>query len=91
MLWLVVYDIADTKRLRKIATICEKYGVRLQKSQFQVESESGMMNDFITELSKVIKKREDSIIAYPVCADCRRGCIAVGPNQLFDPEECIIL
>ena len=37
---LISYDIADTegegaKRLRKVAQVCEKYGVRVQLSVFE--------------------------------------------------------
>ena len=32
--WLVCYDISDPKRLRKVATACEDYGLRKQYSVF---------------------------------------------------------
>jgi len=38
MIWLVTYDIASPKRLSKIANYCEKFGIRLQKSAFQIET-----------------------------------------------------
>ena len=34
--FLVCYDIADPKRLRKVASICEDFGYRRQKSVFMV-------------------------------------------------------
>ena len=32
--WLVCYDVHDPKRLRKVATACEDFGVRYQYSVF---------------------------------------------------------
>ena len=32
--FLVCYDIADAKRLRKVAKLLEKEAIRIQKSQF---------------------------------------------------------
>lgn len=91
MLWLAVYDIAQPKRLKKVATVCEKYGIRLQKSQFQINVEPERLKLLVGDLKRIMKKKEDSIIIYPICLDCRRFAIAVGPNQILDPDECIIL
>ncbi|HTI68628.1 MAG TPA: CRISPR-associated endonuclease Cas2, partial [Candidatus Limnocylindria bacterium] len=35
MLRLVAYDIADPKRLHRVAMICENFGVRVQYSLFE--------------------------------------------------------
>ena len=38
MFILLSYDIADSpERLRKVAKICENYGVRVQKSVFELD------------------------------------------------------
>lgn len=35
MLHLIAYDIAEPKRVRRIAEICEDYGTRVQYSLFE--------------------------------------------------------
>jgi CRISPR-associated protein Cas2 len=34
---LILYDIADAKRLRRVARVCEDFGVRLQDSVFECD------------------------------------------------------
>jgi len=33
--WLILYDIRNEKRLRRIAKLMERYGERVQKSVFE--------------------------------------------------------
>lgn len=39
MFRLVCYDVASPKRLKKVAKVCESYGIRIQKSCFQADVE----------------------------------------------------
>ena len=41
MLTLLAYDIADPKRLSRVAKVCEDYGVRVQYSVFECHLENG--------------------------------------------------
>ena len=41
-IYLIVYDIRDPVRLRKLAKIAEDYGLRMQKSVFQAELPDGI-------------------------------------------------
>lgn len=67
MLYLIAYDITNAKRLRKVARICEDFGVRLERSVF--ECYLGM-----SDFSKMWKKLEevvadscgDQVVAYPI-------------------------
>ena len=36
-MFIVAYDISDKKRLRKVAQICERFLIRVQKSVFEGE------------------------------------------------------
>lgn len=36
-LYLIIYDITDNKRRRKVSKILEKYGIRIQFSAFECE------------------------------------------------------
>lgn len=92
MFKLVCYDICSPKRLKKVAKVCERYGVRLQKSCFQADVESNeRYSMFIKEIKACMDTRNDSLIIYSVCSDCERMVIAEGSNMILDPDRCVFL
>jgi len=71
MEYLVTYDIDTTstdgeQRLRKVAKICEGYGIRAQKSVFEVVINDVQLVRFEHELRQVIHAGKDSIRMYRV-------------------------
>ena len=71
MEYLVTYDIDTTttdgeQRLRKVAKICEAYGIRAQKSVFEVVINDVQLVRFEHELRQAIHARKDSIRMYRV-------------------------
>ncbi len=68
---LVTYDIDTTtadgeRRLRKVAKICEGYGVRVQKSVFEVVISDAQVIGLEHELHRAIDPGTDSIRIYRV-------------------------
>jgi CRISPR-associated protein Cas2 len=71
MEYLVTYDIDTTttdgeQRLRRVAKICEGYGIRAQKSVFEVVINDVQLVRFEHELRQAIHARKDSIRMYRV-------------------------
>lgn len=64
MLHLVAYDIANPRRLRKVAKICEDYGLRMEHSVFECDLEEADMAVFWLRLSAAIDENEDRVIDY---------------------------
>lgn len=93
MLRLVCYDInvKKPKRLREIAKICEKHGIRLQKSCFQVDATEEQITHFLKDLQSVMNKKKDSIVVYTLCNDCVRLVRLYGPEKLINPDEVVFL
>lgn len=60
--YLVCYDIADAKRLRHTARICESYGSRIQFSVFEASLDAMMLAALKAELEKVIHHDFDQIL-----------------------------
>ncbi len=85
MLYLVAYDIADPKRLRKVAKICELYGVRIEKSVFECDLPPDQFRTFWRELGGVLETADDALIAYRICRSCIRDVESTG--QIFRPEK----
>lgn len=93
MLRLVCYDInvKKPKRLREIAKVCEKYGIRLQKSCFQVDADDENFEQLLADLQAILNKRLDSIVAYSLCDECIRLARLHGPEKFINPDEVIFL
>ncbi len=65
MLLLIVYDITEPKRLRKVARLLEKYGIRVQNSTFELEREN--YNEILEKLKKLIDEEEgDKIFIFKI-------------------------
>ena len=66
---LVIYDITDDRRLRKIARVLRNYGQRVQKSAFECVLSEENAARLLTELRKY-GKAGDSIRGYRISAVC---------------------
>ena len=65
MFLLLSYDITGSAaRLQKVAHICEKYGVRVQNSVFELDLNISDLTKLKLELNKVIDLTVDSIRIY---------------------------
>lgn len=84
---LVIYDITDNKRRGKFVRFLEKYGVRVQKSAFEMIIDSSKYNKLISEIPGCIEP-EDNIRIYriPVAGEV----LAFGSENI-EKEEVIII
>ncbi len=62
--WMVVYDIADPRRLGHVFRRLKKEGVPLQYSVFALETSATKMGALMAQLATLIDKREDDVRAY---------------------------
>jgi CRISPR-associated protein Cas2 len=60
--YLVCYDIADDKRLRKVFKICRNFGDHLQYSVFECDLNPAERVEFETVLSETIQHDEDQVL-----------------------------
>lgn len=70
MFFLVAYDIADQRRLKKVAKLMEAYGTRVQRSVFECDLSQTMLNVLVYQLKALIKPRRDRVHVYRFCAAC---------------------
>lgn len=66
---LVTYDVdfshpAGAKRLRKVAKICENFGIRVQNSVFEMNIDSTQLTELKIQINSVIDKQLDSVRFY---------------------------
>jgi CRISPR-associated protein Cas2 len=69
MMLVVTYDVdtsdsAGAKRLRKVAKICERYGMRVQNSVFEVLVDPAQLVMLKTDLENVVDLEQDSVRFY---------------------------
>lgn len=80
MFFLIAYDIDDDKRRRKISSILEGYGVRVNFSVFEVELNKTQLKELIKEL-KGTSKRKDNIRFYYICKNCMEKSFLLHSNK----------
>ena len=67
--YLVSYDIADDKRLRKVFKTCRNYGNHLQYSVFECRLSGAGYEKLVGDLLAVIDPAQDSIHLYHFVGD----------------------
>lgn len=78
MLHLVAYDIREPSRLRKVAKICEDYGLRVEYSVFECDLTEELFMRMWADLSEVIDEDDDSLLAYRICGSCVQNIVSGG-------------
>ena len=91
MLYIVCYDIADPKRLYRVARVCEAFGLRLQESVYQCWLQPSQFNDFIAKLSVQMDSELDTVRLYPVCGNDGADMRVFGLAQKPKPPEAILV
>ncbi len=95
MMLVVTYDVntmeaAGAKRLRKVAKICEKYGVRVQNSVFEVLVDSAQLVVLKSLLSDVIDKENDSVRFYRLGNSYQHKIEVMGKEPLVQAGSALI-
>lgn len=61
-MWIVAYDICDPRRLRRVASIMEGFGTRVQYSVFECHLTEADRVRLCALLRKVIDNEEDQVL-----------------------------
>jgi CRISPR-associated protein Cas2 len=84
---IVVYDIACPRRIVRVAKILKDYGVRVQKSIFEVDVDAQFFREMRCRVEKKIVPEEDGIKYFPFCEKCAGAVEIIGQGSLTDPDE----
>lgn len=66
ILHLIAYDIASDRRLRRVARICEDFGVRVERSVFECDLTDVQFAAFWKRLSLEVSDDADKVVDYPI-------------------------
>lgn len=67
---VVAYDISNDRRRSRVVKILERVGVRVNFSVFECMLTDVQYARLQKEILDEIKKREDTVVYYPICMDC---------------------
>ena len=83
--FLIVYDIKDLKRLRKVAICMESYAIRVQKSVFETCADEKTIETLKRRLEKIIDKESDFVLIFELCERdfCKREAFGVAVKNDF--------
>lgn len=91
MLVIATYDVADSKRLAKIAKIMEDYGTRVQYSVFEIHADISVLEEIMRRVSREIKNEEDSVRLYPLCKNCEKKLEVIGNPVYTVPQDDVVI
>ena len=91
MLSLVAYDIADHKRLARVARICEDFGVRVQYSIFECRLDEIEFTEFWRQLIAEIDEEEDRLVAYKIDARSAKETLTAGTMVCSEKVMCYLV
>lgn len=95
MMLVVTYDVdtsdaAGQKRLRKVARICERHGMRVQNSVFEVLLDAAQLVTLKHELKKVIDMEQDSVRFYRLGNAYENRIETMGKKPLVETGSALI-
>lgn len=95
MMLVVTYDVdtsnaAGQKRLRKVAKICERHGMRVQNSVFEVLVDAAQLVVLKRELEKVIDMAQDSVRCYRLGNSYENRIETMGRKPLVEAGSALI-
>jgi len=86
---LVIYDIIDNKRRRKMAKLLEAFGFRVQKSAFECMLDRRRYDRLIKIVPRLIDHEEDSLRVYLLSG--KMSVLSWGNESIVDDCSSIIL
>lgn len=88
---IVAYDIADPRRLSRVAKIMLDYGVRVQKSIFEVELNPGAYLEMKRRVEDVIVREADGVKYFPLCRRCAAFVEIIGKGQQVEADRAFYI
>lgn len=96
MLLILTYDVetataSGAKRLRNVAKLCQKYGVRVQNSVFEIEASAAQLVELKNKLESIIDLEQDSVRIYRMGNSWQNKIEVLGKAPIIQAGSEIIL
>jgi CRISPR-associated protein Cas2 len=91
MLILLGYDIANQKRLSKVAKTCEDFGLRVQYSFFECHLDDDSFDTLWLKLLEIIDESEDRLVAYRIDSKNAKQTLTAGTMVCSEKVICYLI
>jgi len=87
MLYLVSYDIVDTKQRTRLAKKLLDFGQRVQYSVFECDLDSQQLAKMKEQILPFVDLEKDSLRLYKMCEACAAQIESFGVKKGWEEEE----
>ena len=87
MFVVVCYDIADERRLRRVAREAENFGTRVQKSVFECHVDVAHLAEMQQRIARLIDPLADEVRYYRLCPKDVEVIVFDGPGEVTTDWE----
>ena len=87
MFVVVCYDIADERRLRRVAREAENFGTRVQKSVFECHVDGAQLAEMQQRIAQLIDPLGDQVRYYRLCPKDVEVIVVDGPGAVTTDWE----
>lgn len=89
--YLACFDITDDRSRRRVCAILEEYGLRVQRSVFEISIDSiGDLKKLKARLTKYLETGDD-LRFYNLCAACRASSVNATNGRIADFPLAVIV
>jgi len=88
---LITYDIANVRRLQRVAKVMLDYGLRVQRSIFEADVSPAQFRQLRERTEAEMDFQEDGVKYFPLCKQCDYLWYVVGENQRYQDDSFQIL
>lgn len=93
---LLTYDVSTItpegkSRLRRVAKLCEGYGMRVQKSVFEIVCTEPELLALVDKIQRIIAHEEDSIRIYRIPRGSFRNVKMLGTAKPLPHDDALIM
>lgn len=82
--YLACFDITDDRSRRRVSSILEEYGLRVQRSVFEISIDSmGQLSGLVQRLKPYLDG-DDDLRLYSLCGKCRGDAINLSGGCIAD-------
>lgn len=89
MRFLIAYDIADPRRLRRVARTMEQHAIRVQKSVFLAQTDWAGVAAILDEVTPLIEPDEDVVQAWRLASDQSSEGLSCGAVTPLAPSVLV--
>jgi len=88
---LITYDIANSRRLQRVAKVMLDYGIRVQRSIFEANISPAQFRVLRERTEAEMDFQEDGVKYFPLCKRCDYLWYVVGENLICSDDSFQVL